>query len=482
LLLTNYLEFRWYVEGKHEKTYLFGSIKGTSLKKSGTVELEESLTLLTRFIEHKPAPIGNAIELAVRMAKLTKPIRDILDDQIRHDRASKVMKQFHEGVGVMIDKHMEPEQFADMFAQSLAYGLFVAKTRHLNGPFRIETAAREIPRSNPFLRGLFEFITGTQFDDETYSLEVRELTDLLANADMPAILADFGKRSPNQDPLIHFYETYLNALNPSERERRGVYYTPFSVVSYIVDATDEVLTKDFHCVNGLADKTMIPSKSGNLHRVLILDPACGTGSFLYGIIDHIRNRFIASTNSGEWQDYVKNHLLTRLFGFEILMAPYAIAHLKLDLELEARDMTPLQREKWACDLSDIDRIGIYLTNTLDDAYFTFTKSLGSGFLFDEVDAASSVKRDHPVMVVIGNPPYSGHSANQSASIKKMIEDYKFVDGAPLGEKIPNGCKTTTLSLFALGNGVSRKPDRGFSPLSLTTPISTIRRSGVCAEI
>src|SRR2546422_10591079 len=204
-------------------------------------------------------------------------------------------------------------------------------------PFTLHHAAYELPKTNPFLRKMFIHIAGPDLDDRI-AWAVDDLAELLHRADMSAILQDFGKSTRREDPVVHFYETFLAAYDPKMREARGVYYTPEPVVSYIVRSIDYILKTDFKLTDGLADSSKITIKSpdGNgktdVHKVLILDPATGTGTFLYGVINHIFERF--QKNLGMWSGYVSEHLLPRLFGFELLMAPYAVAHMKLGLLLD----------------------------------------------------------------------------------------------------------------------------------------------------
>ncbi len=311
-----------------------------------------------------------------------------------------------------------------MFSQTLAYGLFAARVQHQSGSFRLETAVREIPRTMPFLIELFEYVTSRRFEDEPYAGYIEDLTQVLANADMPEVLRDFGKHTGKSDPVLHFYETFLGAYDPAERERRGVYYTPESVVSYIVRSIDNLLKSDFDCKEGLADKSKLGRAKDDTHRVLILDPACGTGSFLYGIVDHLREQFAKGNNAGEWKDYVTSHLIPRLFGFELLMAPYAVAHFKLGLQFEARHLSPEQQKIWGADLKKANRLNVFLTDTLEPwGTKNHTLPLGSDFIATETNAAADVKSMLPILIVLGNPPYSGHSASKSEWIRKLVDDY-----------------------------------------------------------
>ena len=227
----------------------------------------------------------------------------------------------------------------------------------------------------------------------------------------------FVARNRLEDPVIHFYETFLAEYDPQRRVDRGVYYTPPQVISYIVRSVDSLLKTELNRSDGLADD-----------NTLILDPATGTGGFLLTVLDQIREYMTEKYGTGEWTQYINAQLVRRIFGFELLVAPYTIAHLKLSLFLQAQG--------WRAD----ERLGIYLTNTLEQPQEMQESLPFAGFITDEANAALAVKRDEPLLVILGNPPYPRHSANPSLDsdrqltfIGKLIEDYKQVDGEPLGE-------------------------------------------------
>lgn len=467
LILTDYLEFRWYVDGSRRAEARLGRVDRTGkieLLKDGPAEVGQ---LMSDFLAHAPLPISRPKDLAVRMSRLTHMIRDIIIETFANSEASDLLKDLREALAKVLIPDIAQEEktaeFADMFAQTLAYGLFAARCNHPAGkPFVRLGAAGEIPKTNPFLRHLFETITGADLDDEPYAPVVDDLVQLLDDADIHAVLADFGKRTRRQDPVVHFYETFLAEYDPALREARGVYYTPEPVVGYIVRSVDHLLKDRFGCPGGLADEaTVTYERQGETDstgkrttvtetapRVLILDPACGTGTFLYTVVDHIREQFMSAGNAGLWNGYVRKHLLPRLFGFELLMAPYAVAHFKLAMQLAGYDLSDAQRKNWAYDFAGDERLGVYLTNTLEEAEKKIETLYGPlRALSDEATAAAEIKRDMPIMVVMGNPPYSGHSANKGQWIKQLLkgtdtltgkstENYFFCDGEPLGERNP----------------------------------------------
>jgi hypothetical protein len=462
LVLTDYLEFRWYVDGQWRATATLarpGPHGKLTVSKDGP---DQVARLLSDFLAHEALPISSPKPLAERMARLTHIVRDIIVEAFEKGQASDLLKDLRKAFAeVLIPDLDEPHkagQFADMYAQTIAYGLFAARCNHAGpAPFRRLGAAAEIPKTNPLLRDLFETITGIKLDAEPYAPFVDDLVQVLAAADMDAVLSEFGRRSKREDPVIHFYETFLATYDPKLREARGVYYTPEPVVSYIVRSVDHLLKAKFGMPAGLADSTLVKyeaTENGSkvqkeCHRLLVLDPACGTGTFLYAVIDHIRQWFMDHDDAGAWSGYVKDHLLSRIFGFELLMAPYAVAHFKLGMQLAGMDLPEGRRGQWAYDFKGDDRLGIYLTNTLESAERIIQTQLGPyRAISNEASAAGRIKRDMPVMVILGNPPYSGHSANKGPWIDGLLkrpyplpdggqrQGFYEVDGAALGEKNP----------------------------------------------
>ncbi|HZO74798.1 MAG TPA: type ISP restriction/modification enzyme [Ktedonobacteraceae bacterium] len=456
LILTDYLEFRWYVGGERRMTASLGVVdkgKNLALDKEGIKQVED---LLKSFLEHSAEPIRKPQELARRMARLTCMIRDIIINAFTAKEVSHDLHDLYAASQEVLLSDLTQAAFADMFAQTLVYGLFAARYNHKGRkPFSRSDAAKEIPRTNPFLRRLFGSIAGPMLDDEPFVGFVDELAQVLAYTDIDEVMADFGKKTRQEDPIVYFYETFLAQYDPEIKELRGVYYTPEPVVSYIVRSIDSLLRTHFDCPDGLADTETIPysftDEEGKEHteqtpRVLILDPATGTATFLYHVIAHIRESYRQAGNAGMWSSYVREHLLPRLFGFELLMAPYAMAHLKLGMQLAAIDLPASERATWAYDFQADERLGIYLTNTLDEALKRSQLMFGR-YISDEANEAAKVKRGYPVMVVLGNPPYAGHSANKGQWINDLLrgkdsqtgastDSYFKVDGQPLRERNP----------------------------------------------
>jgi predicted helicase len=443
LILTDYLEFRWYVQGKHRLTARLAKGRAggrLQVEKNGAHEVAE---LLNAYLDARAPTVSSPKELAERMASIARLIRDTirraLDAEDVSDEAPDPLHDLLNGFKKVLLHDLTDEQFADMYAQTICYGLFAARCTARGGArFTREQAAYQLPKTNPFLRKMFTHIAGPDLD-ERISWAVDDLAALLDHTDIAAILQDFGRRTRREDPVVHFYETFLAAYDPKLRETRGVYYTPEPVVSYIVRSVDHILKTDFKLAGGLADASKLKVRGAktatDVHRVLILDPATGTGTFLYGVINHIFESF--RNNRGMWSSYVTEHLLPRLFGFELLMAPYTVAHLKLDLLLD----------ETGYNFETNERLRVYLTNTLEEAHAAVNLPLFAQEIAAEANEASKIKQEAPVMVVLGNPPYSGHSANTGEWIAGLLRgtdtitgkktgNYFEVDGQPLGERNP----------------------------------------------
>jgi predicted helicase len=436
LILTDYLEFRWYVRGEKRITIRFADVGARHALPDAVQQVSE---LFNNFLTQEIPTVENPKELAQRMASLARLIRDTIQRTFQAEPGEGTLHQQMDGFRKVLLHDLTETQFADMYAQTICYGLFAAKCNAKPGTqFTREHAAYDLPKTNPFLRKMFGYIAGPDLDDRIV-WAVDDLVNILNRAKIDEILANFGKRTRQEDPVVHFYETFLAAYDSKMRESRGVYYTPEPVVSYIVRSVDYLLKTEFGLNDGLADATKIKLKSPDgktaidTHKVLILDPATGTGTFLYGVIDHIYEQMVKNKQKGSWQSYVAEHLLPRVFGFELLMAPYAVAHMKLGLQLA----------ETGYDFNTDERLRVYLTNTLEEAYAMTGLPLFTQWLAEEANEAGKVKKESPVMVILGNPPYSGQSANIGQWIVDLLHgqhtqssSYFEVDGKPLGEKNP----------------------------------------------
>lgn len=450
LILTDYLEFRLYQSGEFVmEARLARPAPGGKLKLNQTGESQFHDLIETFFNASFPL-VATPHDLAERMAATARILRDVIDRALEQEGHSDTLHGQLEAFRRVLLHDLAPAQFADMYAQTICYGLFAACCNHKpsRGRFVREAAIYELPETNPFLRQMFGHIAGPSLDSRL-SWAVDHLAHLLDQSDMGSILRDFGKRTRQEDPVVHFYETFLAAYDPSLRETRGVYYTPEPVVSYIVRSIDKILRKDFGIRDGLASTEKIPladvartsparhKPAEEIHRVLILDPATGTGTFLHGVVDHIHDTICRKNGAGAWNSYVSGHLLPRLFGFELLMAPYAVAHMKLGIQLAETGYA----------FHSGERLRVYLTNTLEEAFALGDLPLFANLIAEEANAAGQIKTKHPVMVILGNPPYSGHSANNSEWITSLLRgtdktancrtaSYFEVDGKPLKERNP----------------------------------------------
>jgi len=402
---------------------------------------EAFTNLIKDFCSHVGQTIKSSKKLAEMMAGKARLLSDIIEKALSSDEANQedsTLKDQMLAFKQILIHDITPQGFADVYAQTIAYGMFAAR---LHDPtlatFSRQEAAELIPKSNPFLRKLFGYIAGPDIDDRIKWV-VDSLTDIFLACNVEDILKNYGKQfsSPSgggregADPIIHFYETFLSEYDPKLRKSRGVWYTPQPVVNFIVRAVDDILKTEFDLPQGLADTSKInhpsPSKGGELvHKVQILDPATGTGTFLAEVVKHIHKKF--EGQQGLWSNYVETHLLPRLNGFELLMASYAMAHLKLDLLLRETGYKNSPPTGGVSGGRGGQRLRVYLTNSLEE-HHQDTGTLFANWLSTEANEANHIKRDTPVMCVIGNPPYSGESANKGEWIMGLMEDYKKEPG------------------------------------------------------
>jgi predicted helicase len=451
LILTDYLEFRYYFAGQRRMHVVLARVDAKGKIKQVEDADEQLAELFSTFLTAEAMMIGTPRDLAARMANIAKVIRDAIERAFEIEDKGGTLHGELESFRATILSQITPKQFADMYAQTVCYGMFSARVNVPDAKaaaFSREHAAYDLPATNPFLREVFDYIAGTKLD-VSIVWAVDLLAEILRRSDMAEILKDFGKATRQQDPVVHFYETFLAAYDPALRQSRGVYYTPEPGVSYIVRSIDAILKSDFACPAGLADNSKIaiqvadPTRKGGkarqeVHRVQILDPAAGTGTFLYVTIRLIHDALSASRGiwAGE-RGYVAQHLLPRLYGFELMMAPYAVAHMKLGWLLKDTGY----------DFAVSERLRVYLTNTLEEAEIVAGPLLAlADQIAREANAASKVKTECPIMVVMGNPPYSGHSANKNQWSKDLITrklpgddgspGYFECDGRPLGERNP----------------------------------------------
>jgi predicted helicase len=389
--------------------------------------------LLKDFSAQTPISINSAKQLAKMMAGKAVIIKDIMGNALMADKNNNIETELtdqYEGFKKSLIHDITIADFADVYAETIAYGLFAARLHdHSLGTFNRAEALELLPKSNPFLRDLFVYIAGNNLDDRLRRM-IDDLCDVFRACDVGALMQDFGKFTARNDPFLHFYETFLAEYNPAKRKARGVWYTPEPVVNFIVRAVDDVLKTEFNLPRGIADTSKIQidwdtgqndGKTGkpltikkDVHRVQILDPATGTGTFLAEAIKQIAAQ-VKDIAPGMWSGYVEENLIPRLHGFELLMASYAMCHLKLDMMLTEMGYKPS---------STPPRLSVYLTNSLEEGQRVEQKFEWARFISKEAKGANTIKRDTPIMCIIGNPPYSVSSSNNSPFIEGLVRNYK----------------------------------------------------------
>ena len=431
IIFTDYLDFHLYEHGEFVDSVRIAELRGDKIVAIQANE-EKFLNLIEHVGNNAIQRITSASRLAKLMAGKARLLENIIEQAMNDDTDSYANDNLHGQYNAFKDvliQELKPSDFADIYAQTIAYGMFAARL-HDDTPedFSREEAARLIPKTNPFLRQIFNNLAGNDLD-ERITWVVDDLVTVFQATDLKKIMDSYVRDKCHYDPMIHFYEDFLSEYNPKLRKSKGVWYTPQPVVGFIVRAVDEILQKEFNLPEGLADYSMIEREVAveqsrdkrtadgmkhekrKYHRVQILDPATGTGTFLAEVVNQIYDRY--RDQQGIWQQYVEDHLLPRLNGFEILMASYAVAHIKLDMLLGETGYQH-QSEK---------RLHVYLTNSLEESN-NEPRTLFAQWLSREAAEANVIKRDCPVMVMIGNPPYSISSQNKGEWIQGLLDCYK----------------------------------------------------------
>lgn len=445
LVYTNCLDFEFYRHGELvNRISIANFMLRIQPKPSQFRALENQLR---DFAAQRPQTITSSEKLAEIMAGKAVIIKDVLFNALREDKGLQTdLASQYRAFQEHLIHDITREDFADIYAETVAYGMFAARLHDET----LETFSRQealdlLPKSNPFLRALFTYIAGPQLDDRIKWI-IEDLADVFQAADVKKIMKTFGSMTGRNDPFLHFYETFLAKYNSAKRKARGVWYTPEPVVNFIVRAVDDVLKTEFALPMGLADTSKVTInwdtgqkaltkrgkivKSGKnaiekkeVHRVQILDPATGTGTFLAEVIKQIAPR-VKSVATGMWSGYIERDLIPRIHGFELLMASYAMCHLKLDMVLSELGYKPSRTPP---------RLGVYLTNSLEEGEPANQTLPFAQWLSNEVKQANAVKRDMPIMCVIGNPPYNPSSTNTSRWILHQLACYKL----GLGERKVN---------------------------------------------
>lgn len=419
LMLTNFYEFRLYRKGSLIDKVLIGRpFIDRKLKMAPPVEREpEFYKLLGKFFAFSLPEVYDAKTLAIELAKRTRFLRDeIIAEQLIEEERKKsgYILGFYEAFKQYLIKDLSTKDFADLYAQTITYGLFAARTRSDN-TFNRKLAYDYIPHTIGILRDVFRFVSSISDLPKEMEWIIDDIAEVLAVTNVNAILHRYFHEGKGKDPIVHFYETFLTEYDPATRERRGVYYTPEPVVSYIVRSLNTILKEHFKKIDGFASD-----------KVTVLDPAAGTLTFLAEASKLAVEEFIAKYGRGKKEGFIKEHILKNFYAFELMMAPYAVGHLKMSFLLE----------ELGYQLKKDDRFKLYLTNTLEMEELPETQLPGMVSLSEESHLAGKIKKEQPILVILGNPPYSGHSANVGKWISREIRTYYQVDGKPLGEKNP----------------------------------------------
>ncbi|MBI2011830.1 N-6 DNA methylase [Candidatus Daviesbacteria bacterium] len=415
LIVTNFIEFKLYENGE-----LVDSVFITQpiTRQIGIPALDNEARingLFERFFSTTIQEVHSAKRLSELLAHKTRVLRDLTREEIdltdqEETETEKLLKTFKQ----TLKPDMSPDVFADMYAQTITFGLFVARINSDHQEFTRHSAHSLIPHTIPLLKKIFWILSG-QDVPQHIEWQIDEIAEILANTKIEKITEEFFSHGKGRDPIIHFYETFLSEYDSSQREQLGVYYTPQPVVSYITRSLNKILKNNFGKSEGFADTSVIS-----------LDPAAGTLTFPAEAIAIAKQEFEASHGRGGWNSLVKEHILKNFYAFEILMAPYAIGHLKISLLLK----------ELGYEMSEDERFELYLTNTLDMSKLKLQQEMLAEEISEESEKAFEIKDKVPVLIVMGNPPYSGHSSNKGVWIENQIEEYKKVDGKPLGERNP----------------------------------------------
>jgi hypothetical protein len=422
LVLTDYVEFRFYRNGiRYEEPI---KIANYNIKNRTITPISENYEHVTKtlidFAQSHKEPIRSGKHLSKIMGGKAQRIRDNVRQFLSTDSDKNTeLVRIYGTIKKLLVNDLTLDAFSDMYAQTLVYGLFVARYYDESPESFSRQEARDlIPASNPLLRHFFDHIVGPDFDKRLEYI-VNELCAVFSHADVVELMKQYfkddlwGKTHEGPDPVIHFYEDFLKEYDPELRKKLGAFYTPLPIVRFIIRAVEYILEKEFDLLQGLADTSKTAS---GVHKVHVLDPAVGTGTFLSAIIRSIYTRLLKNGQRGRWPAYVQNDLLSRLYGFELMMAPYTIAHLKLSIAFRETGFKYFNNR----------RLGIYLTNSLEESpaqqelfSFGFAESIA-----EEAKEASKIKNEKPIMVVVGNPPYSVSSSNKGKWINNLMKVYK----------------------------------------------------------
>lgn len=450
VIFTDFLEFHFYQDGQLVETIELIE-EENKLFVLGEKNLSRFKSLIASFGTASPTPLRSATALAERMAAKARLLENViyhtieraLKDQRYYDEdedseeiePSEDLIDLYEAFRGVLNEGLNTKIFADLYAQTVTYGLFAARLQDSQEykEFSRLTAGIFIPKTYPLLKQIFQSLASSYVDD-SFAWIIDDLVSLFRVTDVKSLLESYYNNTRRNDPMIRFYEDFLKAYDPTKKDICGVYYTPEQVVDFMVKSVDEILQSHFNLLRGLADYSTIEHEVVNVksqdpnspdgfgrkkkefHRVQILDPATGTGTFLAEIVKLIYSKF--KNQPGLWQKYVDDVLFPRLNGFEFMMAPYSIAHIKLDLLLAETGYKHTGKK----------RLNIYLADSLKEPNSNPVTTNFAYKLSREIKKADRIKRDKPIMVMVGNPPYNGESINKGEWIMQKLEQYKHEPG------------------------------------------------------
>jgi predicted helicase len=411
LIVINFLEFRLYRDGKFIKNAEICHFSALENLSPPTPEdINRFSELLSEFYSFSVPEITSASKLAVELAKRAKFLKVVLDE-VYDKKEGLGFVSIHHVFQESLIETLTKDRFVDLCAQTITYGLFAAKVIAGDNKITKNNAWEFVPGSLDLFKKVFYVMIGPDAP-EAISWIVEDIVKVLNKTDIKAVYKEARTVYKQRDPVIQFYETFLEEYNPQERERLGVYYTPIPVVSYIVRSVHKILKRDLNLRDGFADT-----------HVRVLDPAAGTASFVIRAIEEALSEYRESKLAGLIPFVITDHILPHFYAFELLIVPYVMGHLRMVAYLE---------DRWNYRYREGERFRFYLTNSLEMKEPEQVPLLTE--LTEEGREAKKVKEEVPILVILGNPPYSGISENKGKWITDLIEDYKYVDGEHFGEK------------------------------------------------
>ncbi len=395
LMLTNYLNFMWVGKDENNAPSIKKEISIASLDELSKLQKPKPQTerdlieLFKSFFNHEAVPITNAKDFATHLSPRTRYLKDALIKYQEKVQVSSIFNNFKE----YLYEELSFEDFSDALAQTLTYSLFLAKLNHPFEKINLDNVRSSIPKNFAVIREMADFLKKLDEIKEIQWL-LNEILSSINHVDMDSILKDLND---DKDPYLHFYETFLSAYDPKLRESKGVYYTPDSVVKFIINALDSLLKTHFK------DAPLGLKSALDNENIKLLDFATGTGTFLLEAFRKALEMRKTSDGGISTKEDKYQNLLKQFYGFEYLIAPYAIAHLNLSQAFKEEFKKPLKEN---------DALKIILTNTLIQPS-EIAAYRGLNPIFEtELKSAQKIKKDENILIITGNPPYSGASSNE----------------------------------------------------------------------